>query len=122
MKNLYSISIIAAGLALVAQGALADDIKVIANTSIGASDVTMDELKGVFLATRTSLGDSGHVEPVFEKSGPAHEAFLKDYVGKSDAALTTYYRGLVFTGKGSMPKTLASDAEPEPETISPVTA
>jgi hypothetical protein len=111
MKNLYVISILAAGLALAARGALADDIKVIANTSVGASDMTMDDLKGVFLATRTSFGDSGHVEPVLEKGGPAHETFLKDYVGKTDAALITYYRGLVFTGKGSMPKTLASDAE-----------
>jgi hypothetical protein len=36
---------------------------------------------------------------------------LKAYIGKTDAALSTYYRSLVFTGKGSMPKTLESDAE-----------
>jgi len=45
------------------------------------------------------------------KSGAAHEAFVKQYLGKTDAALETYYRSLVFTGKGSMPKALASDAE-----------
>jgi ABC-type phosphate transport system substrate-binding protein len=32
-------------------------------------------------------------------------------VGKSDAALETYYRSLVFTGKGSMPKSFASEAD-----------
>jgi ABC-type phosphate transport system substrate-binding protein len=48
---------------------------------------------------------------VWEKSGATHEAFLKDYVGKTDAALGTYFRTLVFTGKASMPKSLASDAE-----------
>ena len=36
---------------------------------------------------------------------------MKEYLGKSDAALQTYYRSLVFTGKGSMPRTLGSDAE-----------
>ena len=51
--------------------------------------------------------------PVLEKSGPAHEAFLKQYVGKSDSALETYYRSLVFTGKASMPKVVTSDAEVE---------
>jgi ABC-type phosphate transport system substrate-binding protein len=73
--------------------------------------VSSDELKGVFLATKSSLSDGSHVEPVLLKSGPVHEAFLKDYVGKSDSALETYYRSLVFTGKGSMPKAFATDAD-----------
>jgi ABC-type phosphate transport system substrate-binding protein len=51
------------------------------------------------------------VEPVLEKGGATHEAFLKEYLGKTDGALSTYYRTLVFTGKGTMPKTFASDAE-----------
>jgi len=111
MKRLQ-ILLIAAGVSIVAGGnAFAGDVKVIANSNISASSVSSEELKRVFLATKTSLDDGSHVEPVLEKDGPAHEAFLKDYVGKSDAALTTYYRSLVFTGKGSMPKVLASDAE-----------
>jgi hypothetical protein len=36
---------------------------------------------------------------------------LKEYLGKTDAALSTYYRSLVFTGKGAIPKTFSSDAE-----------
>ena len=51
------------------------------------------------------------MEPVLEKSGPTHAAFLKQYLGKTDAALNTYYRSLVFTGKAFMPKMLDSDAE-----------
>ena len=87
------------------------EIKVIANPSVGASSVSADELKGVFLATKTSLSDGSHVEPVLEKGGATHEAFVKEYLGKTDAALQTYYRSLVFTGKASMPKTLGADAE-----------
>jgi len=100
-----------AALALGAATVWGADIKVIANSSVGASSVSSDELKGVFLATKSSLSDSSHVEPVLLKSGPVHEAFLKDYMGKSESALETYYRSLVFTGKGSMPKTFATDAE-----------
>jgi len=91
--------------------AFAADIKVIVNPSVGASSVSTEELKAVFLATKTSLSDGSHVEPVLEKGGPAHEAFLKDFVGKTEAAFETYYRSLVFTGKASMPKSLASDAD-----------
>lgn len=90
---------------------VAADIKVIANPSVGASAVSAEELKSVFLATKNSLSDGSHVEPVLEKGGPAHEAFVKEYLGKSDAALQSYYRTLVFTGKASMPKTLGADAE-----------
>jgi len=89
----------------------AGEIKIIANPSVGASGISSDDLKRVFLITKSSLSDGSHVEPVLEKGGAAHEAFLKEYLGKTDAALSTYYRSLVFTGKGSIPKTLASDAE-----------
>src|SRR5260370_16820116 len=84
------------------------DLKVIANPSVSVSSVSADELKNVFLATKTSLSGS-HVEPVLEKAGPTHEAFLKQYLGKTDAALNTYYTTLVFTPKPFMPKVLASD-------------
>ena len=65
----------------------------------------------MFLVTKSSLSDGSHVEPVLEKDGPVHEAFVKEYLGKTDSALQTYYRSLVFTGKAAMPKTLAADAE-----------
>jgi hypothetical protein len=51
------------------------------------------------------------VAPVLASGGAAHEAFLATYVGKSDQALRNHFKTLVFTGKGSMPKSLANDAE-----------
>lgn len=87
------------------------DLKVIANSSIKASQISSIELKGIFLVTKTSLAGDAHVEPVLLKSGDGHETFVKLYTGKSAAALLTYYRSLVFTGKGEMPKMLASDEE-----------
>ena len=110
MKKLMIAVIVAGGLGA-GNIARAADVKIIANESVGASSVSADELKGVFLATKSSLSDGSHVTPVLEKDGPAHEAFLKEYVGKTDSAFETYYRSLVFTGKASMPKTTASDAE-----------
>jgi len=92
-------------------GAWAAEVKVIANWSVTASAVSADELKSVFLVTRTELADGSRVEPVLLKSGPVHDAFVTRYVGKTEATLETYYRSLVFAGKGLMPKTLASDVE-----------
>jgi hypothetical protein len=87
------------------------DIKVIAHFSTTVSQVSTDELRGVFLETKISLADGSHVEPVLLKSGDIHDAFVKRYTGKTAAGLANYYRSLVFTGKGAMPKMFASDAE-----------
>jgi ABC-type phosphate transport system substrate-binding protein len=101
-----------AGALCVALGtAWAGDIKIIANPSVNASSVSADELKSVFLLTKFALAGGSHVEPVLAKGGAAHAAFLKDYVSKTDSALETYYRSLVFTGKASMPTVVGSDAE-----------
>jgi ABC-type phosphate transport system substrate-binding protein len=100
-----------AALTFGAAAATAADFKVIANPGIKVSEISANDLKDIFLATKSSLGDGTHVEPVWEKGGATHEAFLKEYVGKTDAAVGTYFRSLVFTGKASMPKSVASDAD-----------
>lgn len=111
MKYLGTSLVAAMACLAAAISAMGADTKVIANESVTAPSVSADDLKGVFLATKTSLSDGSHVEPVLQKGGAAHESFLKEHLGKTDAALLTYYRSLVFTGKASMPKTVASDAE-----------
>jgi len=89
----------------------AGDVKVIANSSVRPDSITAAELRSLFLGEKRSLNDGSHIEPVLAKRGTAHEAFLKRYLGKSDDALQTYYRTLVFTGTGLMPKVLSSDVE-----------
>lgn len=91
--------------------ALGANLQVIANPSVRASVVSSEELKGVFLATRTALSDGSHVNPVLLKSGVVHEIFVRQYVGKSNSALETYYRSLLFTGKGLIPKSLGSEKQ-----------
>ncbi len=111
MKNLKPIRIAGAILALASIPALAGGVKVIANSSVKADSISADELKSVYLEETNSLSDGSHVEPVLSKGGAAHEAFISQYLGKSDSALQTFYRSLVFTGKGAMPKAMGSDAE-----------
>jgi TonB family protein len=90
---------------------IAADIKVIANGSVKADAISATEVKSIFLEEYGSLRDGTHVEPVLEKDGPVHEAFLREYLGGTDDDLQNYYRALVFSGRGSMPKQLGSDAE-----------
>jgi TonB family protein len=104
--------LVAAGLMIFAPvNALAGDVKVIANASVKADTISAAELKHVFLEEKNSLADGTHVEPVLQKSGPVHEAFLQAYLGRSADDLQMYYRTLVFTGRGFTPKALGSDGE-----------
>jgi len=106
------IFLFAAGLMIsVSLTAFAGDIKLIANPSVKADTISAGELRRVFLEESNSLGDGTHVEPVLEKDGAVHQAFLREYLGRTDDDLQTYYRVLVFTGRGSIPKNLGSDAE-----------
>src|SRR6187455_541380 len=79
------------------------DVQVIVHPSVAVTELTSDELRDIFLGTRTSIGGAT-VVPVFEESGVAHDTFLKTYLGKSDSALRNYFKTLVFTGKGTQPK------------------
>ena len=110
MKHLRFMAVIAAMAFCVSLQANAADVKVIANNSVSASSISASDLKDVFLLDKDSVGGS-HVEPVLQNAGVTHEAFLKAYLGKQNPALQAYYRSLVFTGKASMPKVTAADAE-----------
>jgi hypothetical protein len=109
MKKLGLIVMLAAGVGIAPVGAA--DMQVIANPSVKSASVSVDELKNVFLGNTSSLADGSKVEPVLAESGAAHDEFLKDVVGKSAPALKNHLKTLVFTGKGSMPKSFASEAD-----------
>jgi TonB family protein len=110
MKHLKAFLVAAGWTILLGASAVAADVKVIANPSVRADSISTHELKSLYLEEKSSLNGT-HVEPVIEKRGPAHEAFLRDYLGQTDDELQKYYQTLVFTGKGLMPKTVSSDAE-----------
>jgi ABC-type phosphate transport system substrate-binding protein len=108
MKRLFLL--FAIGVMLGTWQIAAADVQIIANASIGAAELSTDDVKEIFLGTKTAVAGVD-VVPVLANTGSAHELFLKTYVGKSDQGLRNHFKSLVFTGKGSMPKSFASDAE-----------
>jgi TonB family protein len=98
-------------ISLWALAALAGEVKIIANPSIRSNAISANELRSVFLLERRSLKDRSSVVPVLQKSGAVHETFLREYLERGSQEIQVYYQGFVFTGKGSMPKQVANDAE-----------
>jgi ABC-type phosphate transport system substrate-binding protein len=89
--------------------ARAADVVIIANQSVKAAEVSADDIRDVFLGEKSTLADGSRVTPVTLKSGAVHEAFLARYIKKDDAAFRAVWRKQVFTGKGSMPRTMESE-------------
>jgi TonB family protein len=110
MKRPITFFAVAGCTILLGASAVAGEVKVIANPSVKADSISARELKSLYLEEKSSLNGT-RVEPVIERRGPAHEAFLRDYLGQTDDELQKYYQALVFTGRGMMPKTVSSDAE-----------
>ena len=110
MKHVKTFFAAAGWTILLGASAVAGDVKVIANPSVKVESISARELKSLYLGEKSSIHGT-RVEPVIERRGPAHEAFLRDYLGQTDDELQKYYEALVFTGRGSMPKTVSSDAE-----------
>jgi ABC-type phosphate transport system substrate-binding protein len=100
----------ALGLVLSTWQVAAADVQIIANASVAASELSANDVKEIFLGAKGAVAGSD-VVPVLANDGAAHEAFLKTYIGKSDQGLRNHFKSLVFTGKGSMPKSFANDAE-----------
>jgi ABC-type phosphate transport system substrate-binding protein len=109
MKKRLLIVLLFAAVAGAANAAEAQVI-VIANPSVKSASVSKGELRDVFTGAAANFNDGSHVTPVLLKQGAAHEEFLSAYVGKSDTALRTSWRSLVFSGQGTMPKSVDSEA------------
>ena len=108
MRKLFHAILIAAFASILVVQAKAQVI-VIANPSVKASEVSKNDLKDVFTGASTSLGGSS-VVPILLKAGTEHEEFLQAYIGKNDTAYRAGWRSLVFSGQGTMPKSLDTDA------------
>lgn len=105
------ISALATLFGVLAASASNGDIVIVANPGINLTEISHEDLSRIYLMTKTALPGTGKLEPVLEKSGQVHNLFLKTYIGRSDSALMTYYRSLLFTGRGSIPKSFTSDSE-----------
>ena len=106
MKYILCLTILLAT-SMAAQGA---DFVVIANSRLADSKISASDLKQIYLGTKTSL-DGQHVEPVTAQSGQFHTLFVSACLGKTEAGLRNYFRNLVFSGKGNMPRSFATSAE-----------
>lgn len=92
--------------------ALSIDARLVVITHPDTADdsVKADFIQNVYLG-KTSKWKSGvKADPATLKGGEIHDIFLKDLVGKSDSQFSTFWKKMVFTGKGKPPKEFDDEA------------
>jgi ABC-type phosphate transport system substrate-binding protein len=88
----------------------AQDVVLVANKGVQISEITNNDLRAIFIGTKTRFADGSHAVPVTLKGGAAHEVFLKHYVGEDPEEFRSQWRKVVFTGQGAMPRAFDSES------------
>jgi ABC-type phosphate transport system substrate-binding protein len=84
--------------------AAGDPIVVIVNTANPVDNLTMGDLKKLFMSDRSRWDTGKAVAPVMVTAGsPERTAFLKTVCGMNDAEFSKYFLAAAFSGKSATP-------------------
>ncbi|PKK90710.1 MAG: hypothetical protein CVV64_07470 [Candidatus Wallbacteria bacterium HGW-Wallbacteria-1] len=84
---------------------------VIANPSVQIDNLTTNELKKLFLGENDKLNSGEKIIVLIQKSGKAHDSFVKECIGKSSKKFSAYWKEQIFTGQKIEPKSFKSEKD-----------
>jgi ABC-type phosphate transport system substrate-binding protein len=104
--------LLAAALVFLPAAALPADFVVIANPSVSSTALSRAEASRMFLRLQTDWPDGAHARPVDQsKSSPLRDAFSREVLGRSLAAVEQYWTQSIFSGRAVPPVEKRSDAD-----------
>jgi len=97
-------------LSIFVNSAVQADVVVVTNKSVNTENLDIKAIKKIFLGKKMYWEDNKKITLFILAKSPAHEEFVKKYLGKSTNQFTNYWKQLLFTGKGMLPHRV-KDAE-----------
>lgn len=91
--------------------AWAGSVIIIVHSENPRSTLSIDEVQRIFLGKKTIWKNGDKIVPVYLKKGESHNSFLRDYLGMNNSQLDIFWKHVIFTGKGQMPKTFESETD-----------
>ncbi|MBN1625650.1 MAG: substrate-binding domain-containing protein, partial [Deltaproteobacteria bacterium] len=91
--------------------AYAGEIIVIGNKSISESALKKQDLKNIFLGKKSTWSDNKKIVFFIQNNSSVSDQFFSEYINKSSAQFSSYWKEKVFTGQGTPPKSFSSDEE-----------
>lgn len=89
----------------------AAEVVIIGNPDLPDPALNAKDLQRIYMGKQTRWVNDEAIVPVMLKAGPVHVAFVEDYLGRSVHRFVTYWRQMVFTGKGIPPRGFADEQE-----------
>ncbi|MDY0362870.1 MAG: substrate-binding domain-containing protein [Desulforegulaceae bacterium] len=89
----------------------AGEVIIIVNKNVSESKLSASEIKDIFLGEKTSWQDNKKVNFVILKDSEVHREFLEKYVDKTPMGYNSFWKKLVFVGKGKAPTSFSSAKE-----------
>ncbi len=87
-------------------------VLIVTNKGVGKSELKKDEIRKIFTGKMFKWSDSLKINVVIlRRDSEVHKEFVQTYTGKSPSQFERWWRNMVFTGKGSMPKIFNSEKE-----------
>lgn len=91
--------------------AAAEDLLVIVNPGISLGSIEAKDLQRIYLGKKTLWEDGTTIVTVMPKEGTVHDRFIEDYLDRSVQRFATYWRQMVFTGKGVPPRSFVEEID-----------
>ncbi|TSA40536.1 MAG: phosphate ABC transporter substrate-binding protein [Methylococcaceae bacterium] len=90
----------------------AESVVVVVSATSPVSKLDKEQVANLFLGKSSGYPDGSAAVPIEQTDAtPAHEEFHKSITEKSASQLKSYWSKMIFSGKGTAPKEVSSNAE-----------
>ena len=96
-------------LLLLAPGTALAGEHVVVTTANPTQTLSRHRLKKILLGKAKKWPDGNKIVLAVLARGPTHDSFIKHYARKTPKQFTNYWRKMVFSGKGKMPKSFSTE-------------
>jgi ABC-type phosphate transport system substrate-binding protein len=112
MKKIHYFLLLNTSLLLSIATAQSEPVVVVVSATSPVSKLDKEQVANLFLGKSSSYPDGSAAVPIEQTDAtPAHEEFHKSITEKSASQLKSYWSKMIFSGKGTAPKEVASNAE-----------
>ena len=87
------------------------EVMFIVNASVQQDVLSKSEIKKIFLGDTLVWPDGQEIELVTQAKSDIQKEFVKIYTQKTTSQFSNYWRRIVFSGKGMIPKSFFTDKE-----------
>jgi ABC-type phosphate transport system substrate-binding protein len=90
---------------------LAADFVVVVHTENTLSWMTEQNIRQIFLGKKTTWPNDRTIDIIIQEDNDAHAGFTKEILGKTSRQFMIYWKKMLFTGKGLLPRSVKTDGE-----------